>query len=133
VSNPYPTRTTTAERTSDASFGELVAQITTDVSVLMRQELSLAKAELTTEASKAGKGAGMLGGAGVSGHLALVFASLALMFGLDGPLALWGAALIIAAIYAVVAAALYLRGRKELAQVDPIPHQTIETLKEPVR
>ena len=115
---------------SDLSVGHLVAQVTSDISTLMRQEFTLAKAELRQEAGKAGKGAGQLGGAGLAGHLLVVFASLALMFGLAEALPLWAAAAIVAALYALVAAALYSKGRRALKTVDPTPHQTIDTLKE---
>lgn len=133
MTDPYPSGTRTAAPTTDASIGELVSQITTDISSLMRQEFSLAKAELKEEASQAGKGAGLLGGAGFAGYMVVVFASLALMFALDLTLPLWAAALIVTAIYAAVGLVLYLRGRAELKKVDPTPHQTIETLKEPLR
>ena len=133
MTDPYPTTTKTRAKSSDASVGELFSQITKDVSVLMRQELALAKAELKAEASKAGRGAGLLSGAGVTGYMALLFASLCLMFGLAEGMPTWVAALVVAVLYAVGAAVLYLKGRAELKTVDPTPHQTIETLKEPLR
>lgn len=133
MTDPYPSTTRTSARSADASVGELVSQITTDVSVLMRQEFALAKAEMKVEATKAGKGAGLLGGAGFAGYMVALFASLTVMFLLDLAMPLWVAALIVTVVYGIAAAVLYSRGRAELKQVDPTPHQTVETLKEPLR
>ena len=118
---------------SQVSVGQLVGQVTADLSTLMRQEFELAKAELSAEAKKAGAGAGMLGGAGFAGYLAAVFGSLTLMFLLDLVLPLWAAALIVTLLYAVVGYVLYSKGRQQLKTVDPKPRQTVETLKEDVQ
>ena len=115
---------------SDLTVGHLVAQVTSDISTLMRQEFNLARAELQQEATKAGKGVGLLGGAGFAGYLLLLFASLALMFGLAEAMPLWLAAALVAVLYAVVAAVLKSKGSAALKTVDPTPHQTIDTLKE---
>jgi flagellar motor component MotA len=118
---------------SQQSVGQLVGQVTTDLSTLMRQEFELAKAELRAEAKKAGKGAGSLGAAGFLGYLAAIFASLTLMFVLDLFLPLWAAALIVTVLYGVIAYVLYSKGRKQLQTIDPTPRQTVETLKEDVQ
>jgi len=138
VTDPYPSPGATSQRTtgsepSQASVGELISQVTTDVTTLMRQEFALAKAELSQEAKKAGKGAGLLGGAGFAGYMLALFASLAVMFALDLAMPRWLAATIVALVYGIVAFVLYSKGRRELKTVDPTPHQTIETLKEGVR
>lgn len=112
------------------SVGELIGEVTSDLSKLMRQEIDLAKVELKAEATKAGKGAGMLAGAGVAGNLMLVFLSLALVYLLNYLMPLWLAALIVAILWGVAAAVLATRGRKQLAEVNPKPEQTVETLKE---
>jgi uncharacterized membrane protein YqjE len=114
----------------DESVGELVSQLTTDVGQLTRQELALAKAELQAEAKKAGKGAGMLGGAALAGWMVALFLSFTVMWALDEAMDLIWAALIVAAIWAVVAAVLAMTGRKELQEVNPKPDQTVESLKE---
>ncbi|HEY0471057.1 MAG TPA: phage holin family protein [Kribbella sp.] len=114
----------------DESIGELVSQLTTDVGTLTRQELALAKTELQAEAKKAGKGAGMLGGAAFAGWMMALFLSLTVMWALDKAMDLIWAALIVAGIWAVVAAVLAMAGRKELHQVSPKPDQTVESLKE---
>jgi hypothetical protein len=114
------------------SVGELIGEVASDLSKLMRQELELAKVEMKAEASKAGKGAGMLAGAGVAGHLLLIFISLALMFGLTAlfDMDLGWSALIVAVLWGIVAAVLAASGRKKLREVNPKPERTVETLKE---
>jgi len=114
----------------DESVGELVSQLTTDLGQLTRQELALAKAELQAEAKKAGKGAGMLGGAAFAGWMVALFISLTVMWALDEAMDLIWAALIVAAVWALVAAVLAMTGRKELRELDPKPDQTVESLKE---
>jgi len=118
---------------SQVSVGELVGKVTTDLSTLMRQEFALAKAELTEEAKKASKGAASLGAAGYLGYLASIFASLTLMFVLDLFLPLWAAALIVTALYGLIAFVLFSKGKKQMKTVDPTPRQTVETLKEDVQ
>jgi len=135
---------------ADQSVGQLLGDISRDMSTLMRQELELAKAELREEGTKAGniakeegtkagKAAGMLGAAGYVGHFAVLFLSLALwaliseIIDSDG----W-AFLIVGVLYAIVAAVLASMGRKKMkdvdfgrmSQVNPKPEQTVETLQE---
>jgi uncharacterized membrane protein YqjE len=115
---------------TDDSLGEIVSQLTSDLGTLTRQELALAKAELQAEAKKAGKGAGMLGGAAFAGWMVALFVSLAAMWALDEVMDLIWSALLIAAIWAIAAAVLAMRGRRELREVSPKPDQTVESLKE---
>lgn len=115
------------------SVGELLSEVTGDLSKLMRQEVALAKVELKEEAAKAGKASGLLGGAGAVGYLVLVFLSLALMFALDEVMPMGWAALLTAVILGIVAAILFVVGRNKLKQVNPKPEQTVETLKEDVQ
>jgi len=114
----------------NASAGELIGQVTRDLSALMRQELELAKAEVKAEASKAGEGAGMLGGAGFAGYMVLLFLSIALWWGLVNVMDAGWAALIVAAVWAVIAAILFARGRSELREVNPKPERTIDTVSQ---
>ena len=118
------------DRGEDRSIGQLIGDISNDLSRLFRQEIELAKAEVRQEASKAGKAAGMLGGAGLAGYLVLLFLSFALMFGLGNVMDLGWAALIVAVIWAVIGAVLYVTGRRRIKEVSPVPRQTVETLKE---
>jgi len=121
---------TQEEAVSQRSVGSLISEVTTDLSTLMRQELDLAKAEMKEEAAKTGKAAGMLGGAGFAGYLVALFLSLALWAALANGMDEGWAALIVAAIWAVVGAALYVTGRKKLREVQPKPERTVDTLKE---
>ena len=111
-------------------IGELIGDITGDLSRLFRQEVELAKAEVREEAKKAGKAGGMLGGAAMAAYLAVVLLSFALVFALDAVMPLGWAALIVAVLWAAIGAVLYTAGRKQLKSVDPVPRQTAETLKE---
>jgi hypothetical protein len=115
------------------SMGDIVGDIAKDVSNLVRQEMDLAKTEMKQEATKAGKGAGMLGGAGVAGHMALLFLTLTLVFLLDNWVPIELAALILTAVWGIIAAVLAARGRNELKQVDPKLETTQRTLKEDVQ
>jgi len=110
------------------SIGELLADISTDLSTLMRQEVALAKAELTQSAKQAGKGAGMFAGAGVAGHMVLLFISIALWWGIGNETGHGWSALIVAAIWAVIGAILASMGRKEMKNVTGVP-QTTDTVK----
>lgn len=112
------------------SVGEIVAKLTNDLGDLTRQELALAKAELQVEAKKAGKGAGMLGGAAFAGWMVALFLSFTIMWALDEAMDLILAALIVAVLWGIVAAVLATKGRKELQEVNPKPDQTVESLKE---
>lgn len=120
----------TTSSPADASLGELIGNVTRDLSTLMRQEVALAKAELADSAKKAGKGSGMLAGAGVAGHFILLFLSIALWWGLgdlmDNNTI---SAIVVALLWAVVAAVLALKGRDELQQVQGVP-RTQETVAE---
>src|SRR5689334_23334025 len=114
---------------ANASVGELVSEVGQDLSALMRQELALAKAELTQEARKSGKAAGLLGGAGFAGYMLLLFLSIAAWWGLANVMDQGWAALIVAAVWAVIAAVMYVAGRSRMREVNP-PERTTETLKE---
>lgn len=114
----------------DRSVGELLSAVTSDVQTLFRQEVELAKTEIREEATKAGKAAGMFGGAGFAGYMVALFLSLAAVFGLSNVMDAAWAALIITAVWAAIAAVLYAMGRTRMREVSPKPEQTVETLKE---
>jgi hypothetical protein len=119
-----------SDEVAETSIGELIGNISNDLSRLFRQEVELAKAELKDEASKAGKAAGMLGGAGLAGYMVLVLLSFALVFALSNVMDPGWAALIVAVIWAIIGAVLYANGRKKLKNVDPVPRRTVDTIKE---
>ena len=118
------------DEVAETSIGELIGNISDDLSQLFRQEVELAKVELKQEAAKAGKAAGMLGGAGFAGYLAVVLLSFAAVFGLANVMDAGWAALIIAVVWAIVGGVLYATGSKQLKTVDPTPRRTVDTLKE---
>lgn len=118
-----------AQPRSLSNVGELFADISRDLSTLIRQETELAKAELRESATRAGKGAGMLGGAGVAGHFVLLFLSITLWWGLGNEIGRAWSALVVAAVWAVIAAVLASIGRREMKQVKGMP-QTKQTARE---
>src|SRR6478752_5087522 len=117
-------------KAESTSLGDLLGEVTRDMSTLMRQEVELAKVELKQSATRAGKGAGMLAAAGVAGHFVLLFLSLALWWALGYYVIGFGwSAVVVAVIWAIVAAVLASMGRKELKAIKGMP-QTTETLQE---
>ncbi|MFI8303167.1 phage holin family protein [Streptomyces sp. NPDC085927] len=120
----------TGPQEQEQSVGQLLSGVTADLQTLFRQEVELAKAEIREEGTRAGKAAGMYGGAGFAGYLVLLFLSLAAVLGLANVMDGGWAALIVAAVWAVVAAVLYQKGRARMRTVSPKPDQTVETMKE---
>jgi hypothetical protein len=110
------------------SIGELLSDVSQDVTTLLRQEVALAKAEVKQSVSSAGKGVGMFAGAGVSGHMVLLFLSIAGWWALGDGIGRGWAALVVAVVWAVIGAVLAMMGRKELKSVDGVP-KTTDTLK----
>ncbi len=113
--------------TDPRPLGELIGEITGDLSTLLRQEVELAKAELAQSAKRAGKGSGMFAGAGIAGHMVLVFLSVSLWWALGVHIGHGWSALIVAVIWAVVAAELIMVGRKEFALIKGLK-RTSETV-----
>lgn len=130
MSSTPPTPHSAQPQGQDVSVGELLSVVTSDLQSLFRQEVELAKAEIRQEASRAGKAAGMYGGAGFAGSMVLLFLSVAALLGLTEVIAGGWAALVVTAIWAVVAAVLYRKGRERMRTVNPKPEQTVETMKE---
>ena len=125
-----PGQPSAEERAASTPLGELLSEVSRDLSTLFRQEVALAKAELKETASKTAKGAGLLGGAGYAGLMAVFFLSIALWWGLGDLIdSLGWSAVIVAVIWAIIAAILYAIGRSRLREVEGAP-QTVETLKE---
>jgi hypothetical protein len=124
VDNTRPT----ASEVTGRSLGELMRQVTEDLSTLMRKEVELAKAEVREEGKKAGKAAGFYGGAGFGGYMVALFLSIALWAGLSNVMDGGWAALIVAIIWAVIAAVLYSMGRSNARRVRGLK-QTNETVQ----
>ena len=109
------------------SIGSVLGDITANISTLMQQELALAKAELRQSGTRAGKGIGLFAGAGVAGLLLLVFLSVSAWWGLGQYIENQWSALVVAAVWAVIALILFLVGKAELKRVQGL-QQTTETL-----
>jgi hypothetical protein len=112
------------------SVGALISEVTKDLSVLMRQELELAKVEVKAEAKKAGQGAGMFGAAAFSGYMVLMFLSIALWWALSHLVGHSWSALIVAVLWGVIGAVTFVLGRKKFREVNPKPERTVDTLSQ---
>jgi cbb3-type cytochrome oxidase subunit 3 len=114
-------------------IAEIAKDLTSDLSLLVQQEIELAKAEMAEKGRTAAPGLGMFGGAGVIGLCAAgaLTACLVLLFSLF--LADWAAALIVGVVLAAIAFVLARQGKERVADAGkPLPEQTIETVKEDV-
>lgn len=119
---------------SDRSIADLLKQLSDQTATLVRQELDLAKAELTVKGKRAGVGAGMLGGAGMFGLYALGALTACVILLLSTAMTAWVAALIVTAIYGAIAGVLALTGKNKVqAGTPPVPEQTVGSVKEDVR
>jgi len=112
------------------SVGQLMGEVAKDLSTLMRQELELAKVEVKAEATKAGKGAGLMGAAGFAGYMVLLFLSIALWWALYHLVGHSWSALIVAVLWGIVGAVAFVLGRKQLQRVNPKPERTVDSLQQ---
>jgi uncharacterized membrane protein YqjE len=118
----------------DQSIGELVKDLASETSTLVRQEIDLAKAEMTERGKRAGKGAGVLGAAALVGLLAAGALTACLIAALDEAMPTWLAALIVTVVYGAIAAVLAMTGRKQIREAaPPVPEQAIDSVKEDVQ
>lgn len=122
------------ESLHDQPIPDLMRQLATETSTLVRQELDLAKAELAQKGKNAGIGVGMFGGAGLVSFLALACITLFFVEGLHAlGVPLWLAALVVGIVYGVIAGVLALVGKRRIAKaVPPAPDQTVQSVKEDV-
>lgn len=123
----------THARPDERSLGDIVGDIATDLTNLVKQELELAKTEAKESAAKAGKGAGMFGGAGIAALMMLISLTLTVIWLLDQWMPLALAALIVTVVWAAIAGVLALRGRTEFKRMSPPLETTQQTLKEDVQ
>ncbi|HMI70339.1 MAG TPA: phage holin family protein [Solirubrobacteraceae bacterium] len=118
----------------DQSISELVKDLATETSTLVRQEIDLAKAEMTDRGKRAGKGVGMLAAGAVVALLAFGALTAGLIAALDLAMPTWLAALIVTVVYGAIAAVLVQIGRKQVQEAaPPVPEETIESVKEDVQ
>ncbi|MER5731537.1 phage holin family protein [Streptomyces sp. NPDC002138] len=117
-------------RPADDSVGELVSRASEQISELVREEMRLARAELSRKGKRFGTGGGLLGGAGLLGVLAAQAVVAAVIAALALVLPVWASALVFAALLAAIAAGMAGAGRKQIARaVPPVPEQTIDSVK----
>jgi hypothetical protein len=129
IPDPGQVPPTRAEvKAENESLGDLLGEVSRDISVLMRQELELAKAELKESGTRAGKGVGMLVGAGIAGHFVLLFLSIALWDAIGSAIGWVWSALIVAVIWAIIGAILFSVGKKKMKTVQGMP-RTSESVK----
>ncbi|HEX2049665.1 MAG TPA: phage holin family protein [Actinomycetota bacterium] len=119
-----------ADELKERPLGELLRELSQETATLVRQEIALARAELAQTGKKAGIGAGMFGGAGAAGLMALGSLTACFILALNAAMPAWLAALIVALVYGAIAAVLALRGRDRIQEATPPAPQTIETVKE---
>ena len=125
----------------DQSLGELFGRVTSDMSTLVRQEMQLAKVEIKEEVRTASKAGGLLGGGAFAGYVALLFLSVALALliatvlpdSMSETIRHLIGFLVVGVLYGIAAAVLLSKGKDQLDKVDPVPHQTVDTLKEDVQ
>lgn len=116
-----------------ASIGGLVGEIGADVSRLVRDEIDLAKAEVREETAKAGKAAAAFATAGFAGYMTALLLTVTAVLALDLVLNPIAAAGIVTGVWALIAVAGFLLGRRRIRGFSPLPRQTVETLKEDAR
>ena len=114
-------------------LGEVAQDLTRDLSLLVRQEVELAKAEMAKKGRVAAPGLGMIGGAGVVGLMAAGAFTALLILALSIVLDEWLSALIVGVALAGTAYVLAKQGKERVDEAgSPLPEQTIETVKEDV-
>jgi len=126
---PAADGTPSEQKAANTSLGELVTEVTRDLSTLMRQELELAKAELRTSAQRATKGVALLSGAAYAGMMTILFLSIALWWALGTLIGNGWSGVVVAVIWAIIGAILYGVGRSAMKEVRGAP-QTVESLKQ---
>jgi len=118
----------------DRPIGDLLKQLSEQTTSLVRHELELAKAEVSEKGKKAGAGAGMFGGAGVSALLGLGALTAAAIMLLDNAMSTQLAALIVGVVWLAIAGVLALQGRNKVQEATPpVPEQATESVKEDVQ
>jgi hypothetical protein len=114
----------------ERSIGELFAELARETSTLVRQEVQLAKTEMTQKVTSAGKDAGLIGAGGALAYAGLLAVLAAVIIGLGQLIPMWLSALIIGVVVIGIGYMLVQQGLNALKRIDPTPRQTMETLKE---
>ena len=120
-----------AQVRDERSLGDLFSDLSRETTTLVRQEVQLAKAELTHSATEAARGIGMLVAGGAVAYAGLFFLLLAIVFGLiEAGWDAWLSALVVGLVVVAIGAVLVLRARESLKPANLAPRRTVETLKE---
>jgi hypothetical protein len=120
-----------AQLRDERSLGDLFSDLSRETTTLVRQEVQLAKAELTQSATEAARGIGMLVAGGAVAYAGLLFLLLAIVFGLiEAGWDAWLSALVVSLVVVAIGAVLVLRARESLKPANLAPQKTVETLKE---
>lgn len=123
-------RNTTTTARDERSLGDLFGDLSTRASLLVRQEMQLAKVEMKQKAAAASKDISLIVAGAVLGNAALLALVAALIVGLANYMDAWLAALLVGAVLAIIAGILAYTGIQALRAMDPAPEGTIETLRE---
>jgi hypothetical protein len=118
---------------TDPSLGDLFGNLTSDLGDLVRSEIELARVEIREEAAKAGRAAGLLGGGGLIAYLGLGLLAMAAAWGLAEVVDAGWAFLIVGVVVTAIGAVVLMKGRDQLREVQPVPEETVETVKEDAR
>jgi len=118
------------QQREERSLGDLFAELARETGTLVRQEVALAKTEMTQKATQVGRDAGMIGMGGAIAYAGLLALIAAIILGLGELMPLWLSALIVGVVVAGVGYVLIQRGRDALKRADLTPHETIDSLKE---
>jgi uncharacterized membrane protein YqjE len=114
----------------DRSIGELFSELANETGILIRQEIALAKVELTQKATRVGRNIGYLVLGGAVAYAALLALLAALIILLANYMPAWIAALVVAVLVGIVGAVLISKALADLKRTEIAPRQTVETLKE---
>ena len=120
----------TQDRKEERSLGELFAELASETSTLVRQEIQLATAEMSQKVSSAGRNVGLIGAGGALAYAGLLALIAAAIIGLGHLIPAWLSALIVGLVVLAVGYVLIQMGLSALKRLDPMPRQTVETLKE---
>jgi hypothetical protein len=118
------------QRREERSLGDLFSELANETGNLVRQEIKLARTEITHKATSAGKDVGMIGAGGALAYAGLLALIAAVIIGLGELIPMWLSALIVGLVVVGIGYMLIQRGLTALKQIDPMPTQTIATLKE---
>ncbi|MDQ3357385.1 MAG: phage holin family protein [Actinomycetota bacterium] len=117
----------------DASTGELISRLSEQTSTLIRDEMRLARAEMTAKAKHAGTGLGMFGAGGLLAFFGIAGLVTTAILALALVLPAWASALIVTVVLFIAAAVVSLMGKKQVEQATPAaPERTVANVKQDV-